>query len=321
MESEIRKSYFYEKYIIFAPKRKLRPQIINQDEDAKNKFKDSCHFCSGSGEDKETAIYKFEKNNEWLVKVIDNKFPALTLENNKAYGKQEVVVDTPVHGQDFSDLSVQHIKAVLDTYASRISSLSEIPGINYVQVFKNDGGKAGASIPHAHSQIIAIRFIPEKIRYDSIVMDEYSYKNGTCPYCDVVIKEKEESKRVICEDNNIIAFCPYASSSPYSAWIIPKNHKRRLAELSGEERLSVALALKIITSKLDKACIPYNFFLHDSLPQNTHHFRLKIATRMNTWGGFELGSGFIINPVLPEDAANFYREFSDENDTFEQGCL
>ncbi|KKQ94718.1 MAG: Galactose-1-phosphate uridylyltransferase [candidate division CPR2 bacterium GW2011_GWC1_39_9] len=304
--SEIRKSFFGDKYVIFAPKRSLRPHKISEEEaKRKEQFKENCFFCPSPNE--ERAIYQIDASGKWLVKVVENKFPALSLSNPKAYGKQEIVIDTPNHGEDFCDLSPEHIRTILDVYAARIKSINELENINYVQVFKNDGGKAGASIPHAHSQIIGLEFIPHHMMTDTLAMDKYFCEKGSCAYCDIIHKEQKEKERIVFEDANVVAFCPWASSSPFALWILPKAHKNKLEDLTPEERLSVAEALKLATSKLDKEEIPYNFFIHDSLPHNDHHFRLKIASRMNVWGGFEIGSGVIINPVFPEDAAMFYK--------------
>lgn len=304
-KSELRKDYFEEKYVVFAPKRNARPHQ-NTEKQKTDEYCSECFFCPGN----ETAkiISTLQEGTPNQVRVIENIFPAFTLDNDKAYGKQEVVIETSRHGEMFSELSLDHIETILLAYAQRIEKLTLIPGINHVQIFKNSGAKAGASIPHAHSQIFALQFIPEQIQNTALAMDEYYYRNKNCSYCDIAIKESKEKERLIYEDENIIAYCPYASSSAYAASILPKNHKRTLKELSSTERHSLAKALKIITGKLDGAEIPYNFLILDSLPHNDHHLRIEIITRINVWGGFEFGSGIIINPVYPEDAAIFYKE-------------
>ena len=87
-----------------------------------------------------------------------------------------------------------------------------------------------------------------------------------------------------------------------------KKHKRRIGELSKKELLSLAKTIKHVIGKLDDRDIAYNFFIHNSLDNESHHFRIKIVPRMTVWAGLELGSGIIINPVFPEDAAKFYQE-------------
>jgi UDPglucose--hexose-1-phosphate uridylyltransferase len=304
-KSEVRKDYFEEKYVVFAPKRNARPHQIVERQKIDEHCKE-CFFCPGN--ETATVVETYKEGTDNQVKVIENIFPAFTLDNDKAYGKQEVVIETPKHGEAFSDLPLDHIKTILEAYADRINKLNLIPGINHVQIFKNSGAKAGASIEHSHSQIFAMQFIPEQIQNTALAMDEYYYRNKNCPYCDIAIKESKEKIRVIYEDENIIAYCPYASTSAYAASILPKNHKRTLKDLDQNELNSLAKGLKIITQKLDSVDIAYNFLVLDSLPHNDHHFRVEIITRINVWGGFEFGSGIIINPIFPEDAALFYKE-------------
>lgn len=64
---------------------------------------------------------------------------------------------------------------------------------------------------------------------------------------------------------------------------------------------------------------PYNLMIHSAplqiestqLPY-THWF-IQIVPQLTTLGGFELGTGCYINPVLPEDAAKVLREVNIPN--------
>lgn len=305
-KSEIRKHYFLDRYVIFSPKRNLRPQSISEEEKKKKEeAKESCFFCPGKIKGK--LIYKVGQGKKWDIAVIPNKFPALTLDNKKAFGKQEIVIETPEHRKELSDLSTAQIGKVLQVYDQRIQELSKIRRIKYVLVFKNDGGKAGASIPHAHSQIYALPIIPPEIKSISDTIDDYQLNFGRCPFCDVIKKERKEKVRIAYENEHFIAISPYASSSAYGLWIMPKKHIRRIQDLNKRELSSLAQTLKHTLKKLDDIDLPYNFFIHNSLDTESHHFRLKIVPRLTIWSGLELGSGIIINPVFPEDAARFYR--------------
>lgn len=306
-KSEIRKHYFLDRYVIFSPRRSLRPINISEaDKQKKEEARKSCFFCPGMEDVK--VIDRIGEGKIWDVEVIENKFPALTLGNEKAYGVQEVIVETPVHNIEFSDLSLSHIVKILETYDDRIEKLSKIDGIKYVLVFKNDGGKAGASIPHSHSQVFALPMIPPFIQESSNAIDKYILEKGVCPFCDIIEKEKKEKSRIAYENEDFIAICPYSGSSPYGVWIMPKKHIRRIQDLNKKELNSFAEILKKIVKKLDDHDISYNYFIHNSLENESHHLRLKIVPRLTIWAGLELGSGIIINPVFPEDAAAFYRK-------------
>ncbi|MBU1148560.1 DUF4931 domain-containing protein, partial [Patescibacteria group bacterium] len=149
-KSEIRKDYFLDRYVIITPKRAKRPHDIK--EETQIEFLHSCPFCPGNIE-KKLEISSYGPKGKWLVKAIKNKFPALTPNNSKAYGYQEVIIETPDHSQEMGDLPVSHINTIVDVYADRTKKLSKDKKIEYILVFKNYGGKAGASIYHSHSQI------------------------------------------------------------------------------------------------------------------------------------------------------------------------
>ena len=81
-----------------------------------------------------------------------------------------------------------------------------------------------------------------------------------------------------------------------------------ITQLTDEERLSFAKALKHIVKKIGMLGLPYNFYFHQVINDEDQHLYLKIKPRGNIWAGVEIGSGLIINPVTPEDAADFYRK-------------
>ncbi|MDD5692867.1 MAG: galactose-1-phosphate uridylyltransferase [Patescibacteria group bacterium] len=303
-KSEIRKDYFQEKYVIVAPKRAKRPhKVLIKEEDQVT----LCHFCPDQIE-KESIISKTSSHeNGWDVLVINNKFPALIEDNPRAFGKQEVVIETPEHNKEIHELSIEHIEKIIDTYIDRFDTLSKIKGVRYVIVFKNEGGKAGASIAHAHSQVVALPLLPPDIKEEYQSYGNYQVENGTCPYCDVIKKETGKS-RVIWENEHFFVVSPFASQFPYGAWFLPKRHFKTMNEMTVGEKKSLATALKVLLAKLDQIDTAYNYFFHNSANGEDYHMHLKLEPRPNIWAGLELGTGVVINPVPPEDAAKFYRQ-------------
>lgn len=310
-KSEIRKDYFLDRYVVIAPVRNSnkRPHFNAQHEEDTAA---PCRFCPELVDDPSrgeiTVLEKKDINGNWSVKVIDNLFPALSLENMKAYGKQEIVIETPNHAKELHELPVGHVVDVLDAYIERYRKLHETEGIKYVLVFKNEGGRAaGASVSHTHSQIIALPVIPPKIAEEANVVDDYITQRGSCPYCDIIRAERH-GPRLIWEDDHIFVLSPYASEAPYGVWFIPKRHIHSMTELTGVEKESIARAFKKVLKRLDDIKVPYNYFFQNSLDLEDHHMVIKLDPRPNVWAGLELGTGVIINPVAPEDAAKFYQE-------------
>lgn len=218
-----------------------------------------------------------------------------------------MVIETPNHNEEFSQLSVSHIQAIFKAYVERQRVLRYIPGIAYVVIFKNDGPSAGATIAHAHSQIIALPMIPPVVETEALAFEQYRMHHESCPICDIISWEKDQKVRIMAEDKDTIAICPYAASAPFSLWIIPKKHKPSFADFTHDEYASIARILKSATQQLDRYGISFNFFLHESVPNQDHHFILKVEPRPNVWGGMELSTGVIINPVAPEYGAKWYQ--------------
>ena len=305
-ESEIRKDYFRDKYVIIAPKRNLRPKAIVE-KIVKTDLAKECFFCPENLKNKNVTYQDNNIDGNWEIISIINDFPAVSLDNPKAYGQAEVLIETRKHGLDINDFSVDHIVRIFNAYINRYETLKNIDGIKYVIIFKNEGGKAGASIAHTHSQIIALPLLPPAVKDETRDYGEYRLTHRSCPYCDILSKEAN-SERLIWEDENIFALSPYASDSPYGAWLIPKRHICSISDLTHLEKESIAIALKIILQKLDDLGIAYNYFIENSVNGEDYHMHIKIAPRPNVWAGLELGTGVIVNPISPEDAAKIYRE-------------
>jgi len=305
-QPELRKDYIQEKYVIIAPKRGKRPHDTVKTSSHQKQMVHSCIFCPTNLKDVH-SLYKKGEGLDWSINVIANKYPAVSLDNEKAYGKQEVVIETGDHTLELEDLPTEHIADLLEAYAIRTKEISKDDKIDYILIFKNDGGTAGASLQHAHSQIFATNFLPPHLVDKSQRQQAYKLKHGHCVYCDVITKESK-GKRLIYKDKNVIAFTPYASMFNYEVWIMPLKHRDNITELSSSERYSFAKILKYILGKIGQLDLPYNFYFHQVINDNDQHLYMKVVPRGSVWAGVEIGSGLIINPIDPDDAAEFYRE-------------
>ncbi len=308
IQAEIREDKIHDRFVIIASGRAKRPQEIKEEQSAEQVAEEvkSCVFCPDNQKDVEALYLAGDKDN-WQVKVIKNIFPAVTPDNEKAYGYQEVVIETPEHGKETGDLPLDHWVSIMEAYINRTIELSKDEKIKYILIFKNKGGKAGASLKHAHSQIFAAGFTPPHIIDKLTKAQQYRIENGNCYYCDL-IKKEEHGPRLIMADDKAIAFTPYASIYEYEAWIIPRNHLDNITLLDRNEITSLVKMMKQIVTKLNKYKIPYNMYLHQAITDKDEHFYIRICPRRSTWAGVEMGSRIIINTVSPEEAAEFYRQ-------------
>jgi len=300
-EAQIRYNPLNGRSVIFAPKRSKRPN------DLKNKTNEKiCPFCP-QNINKKNIIQQIPTKNKWKSAVIKNIYPALSNKNKNAYGYQEIIIDTNKHCENFSELTSAEIESLLVLFQKRNKKLSRDKKIKYILNFKNQGKSAGASLRHIHSQIFASSILPMEIIEERNRTAFYKIQNQACPYC-LLVKNEQKGQRFVWQDKNISVICPFASEFPYEAWILSKRHVDNINLLNKEEIKSLAKGLKLIANKLNLLNYDFNFFAHNDLDNKHQHFYLKIQPRPNIWAGLELGSGLIINPIMPEKAAKYYKK-------------
>lgn len=306
--SEIRKDPIVEHYVIIAPRRGSAGRPHDTAEDAPQHTADSttCVFCP-KNVDRQPTLYRLGRaKGSWKIKVVANIFPAVSLNNPKAYGVQEVIIETPDHTKQLDELSVPHIRRLFEVYAERTRSVSRKQKIEYILIFKNSGGRAGASIQHSHSQVFATNFIPPHLLERSRAAREYFLKNDHCVYCDM-IRTEERGPRKIYADKYISVFAPYASQNNYEVWMFPRRHFDNVTGLRPAERNAFAIQLKRVLQKISGLRLPYNYYFHQVVTDKDQHFYIKIRPRGSIWAGVEVGSGVIINAIAPEAAARYFR--------------
>lgn len=315
--NELRKDYILNRWVIIAKERGKRPNDFLKGE-ADRKDKGPCFFCPGNEHTTPPEISRIEEDGRWLIRCFPNKFAATTEEMKKvrgeftsmaAYGRHEIIVETPDHDMCLGDLKVEHIAKVMDMYSERILENKKHPGIEYALVFKNKGREAGTSLEHSHTQLVALGVVPTAVQDEVEASKRYVNEKNNCPFCDIS-KTEMKGKRRIFEDKHMAAFAPFASRFSFEAWIMPKRHVTSLEFLDEEERFSLARILKKLVGGLNSSLNypPYNFYLHISPKREDLHFHLELCPRLSKWAGFELGSGMIINTIPPEMAAKHYRE-------------
>lgn len=306
--SEIRRDYFLPQEVIISPGRDIRPQDNPRKSQIDQRTVKSCQFCPEKLDyDNVVELLPAKSDHNWRVATINNIYPAVELDNKRAFGKQEVIIDTPDHQQSLADLSVKELAVVLTMYAQRTRDLGQHALIDYVLCFKNYGREAGASLEHSHSQVFASKLLPMAIRAELSAARRYRRRTGCCPQCDIIAKEIACGERLIWQDQNAVVIAPYASRFRYEAWILPRRHQDNIGLASRAELLSLASGLSIILKQLQAWGIAYNLCLHQVISATDQHFTIKIQPRTDIWAGVEIGAGLIVNPVSPEQAADLYR--------------
>ena len=261
----------------------------------------------------------------WQVRVVPNKFPALRIEGElepagdgiydrmNGIGAHEVIIETPDHTASLADLSAGHVAVVLEAWRQRMIDLQKDTRFEYVSVFKNHGEAAGASLEHPHSQLIATPIIPIMVSEELAGSAQYYDLKERCVWCDMVRQERRGRGRLIAESHDFAALAPFAPRFPFETWILPTHHRAAFEESTEEELRGAAAILGEVLRRMDRVLgePAFNFMLHTApfreAQLESFHWHLEVIPKLTRVAGFEWGSGFFINPVPPEDAAEALR--------------
>jgi len=328
---ELRKDPVLGRWIIIAQERAKRPtDFVVAEAPSTGGF---CPLCPGNENTTPPEVLAYGRSYGtpantpgWLVRVVPNKYPALVIEGEldrqgeglydkmNGIGAHEVVIESPRHDDIFSKLPLPHMLVVFQAFRARIQDLERDPRFRYVLVFKNFGRAAGASLEHSHSQIVALPILPRMIVSElQGSLEYYNYKER-CIFCDIIRQEIQQKVRVVCQNELFITMTPFAPRTPFEMWVLPKQHDSGYHNQSDQQLAALADIFSETLRRLD-ACIPgvpYNFVLHTqplrSESMKHFHWHFEIVPKVTSIAGFEWGSGFYINPMPPEEAAQYLRE-------------
>ncbi|MHA1793117.1 MAG: galactose-1-phosphate uridylyltransferase [Promethearchaeota archaeon] len=341
--NERRWNPFLQKWIIVAPKRENRPldtkpfksldERPSQEKNAGggqvNEKKRFCPFCVGAPEVPEP----------YDIKVLGNRFPALSLENTMpftrlendspykvapAIGLQNVVLYTSEHDARFSDLPVEHVFKLVKVWKEKYVEIGSIPEIKYVFEFENRGALIGVSLSHPHGQIYSFSWIPFYIKKELESFKEYHESHGSCLLCDIVKEELAKGVRVIKENKNFLSCVPFFASWPHEVHIYAKKHVKSFMEFDDEMMMDFSEILKDINVRYDRLYPGYEMAFVMAIHQEPtdggnhdyYHFHVEFYPPIRQAGvlkfaaGVELGTGTWINSSLPENFAKRMREIN-----------
>jgi UDPglucose--hexose-1-phosphate uridylyltransferase len=324
---ELRKDPVVERWVIIATERARRPMDFAPETVAPS-GREGCPFCPGREDRTPPEVFRSGSSEDgpWTVRVVPNKFPALHLDGEvqavgegiydriDGIGAHEVVIETPDHFAGLGTLPAAHVGEVLVAYRERLVALRKDPRLEYVLIFKNHGVTAGASLEHPHSQLIATPILPELVAKELEGAVRYFRMKERCVWCDIVRQERRDGARLVLEEEGFVAVAPYASRFPYELCILPTIHRSSFESLLPDEVDALARLLREVIGRLARLFgdPPYNFALHTAPLRETDpehfHWHLELMPKLTRLAGFELGTGFFINPTPPEDAARFLRQ-------------
>ena len=291
----------------------------------------ACPFCEGRESDAGPEILAWREGGPanvpgWSVRVVPNKHPILRVEGGMevrgeslfetrdGLGAHEVIVETPLHDQPFHVLEPDRLWRVLWAWRTRLQDLKRDSRFTSVVIFKNHGRAAGARLDHAHSQLVAYPIVPPTMREEIQGGLRHFDTTKRCIFCDVIAEELQDGRRIVCDNDAILAIAPFAARVPFETWLLPRDHAPRFEESSDRSLEVLASSIRKVMAGIDWALErpAYNLVLH-SAPlsgeaDRAFHWHLEILPRVTRYSGLEWGSGIFRNPVAPEESARTLRD-------------
>jgi UDPglucose--hexose-1-phosphate uridylyltransferase len=315
--------------------------LISHSKAQRNASETQQHCKYSGGREMETAPEIFairrpgsQKNESgWQVRVLPHNEPILQIQgdlNNRGVGfydvldgigAHELVIETPNCGEHLHAMPREQIHNVLQAYRERIIDLKRDNRFRHILVHKNYGEGTGTLKYHSHSHIIATPITPTRVKFELMHAFEHFQFKERCLFCDVITQELDDEVRLVDENDAFLAYTPFASRGPFEVWILPKKHET-FFEWNTEYALLADLLKKILGKIRDVLNDPNLIIELHSGPnvsagfkrgywktlESDFHWHIEITPRFRGYMNFYIGSGFQVNVVSPEKAAQILRD-------------
>jgi UDPglucose--hexose-1-phosphate uridylyltransferase len=296
--------------VIIAPGRATRPVVYSTTAGAATPTTppDSCPFCAGREAMTPPEVARVGPGEPdtpgWQVRVVPNLYPIVGQEPGIP-GAHEVFVLSPAHNRQFDALSLDDANAALLALRDRAAHHLGA-GFVHAQALVNQGRASGASIEHPHAQLVALAFTPP---YVDSVLTRFAQAGR-----DLVVDAIAAARGGPClvREAAAVSWCPPASPSPFAVRLAIPSGGARFDRSTDDEMRALTEALHDALTRLHSTLgdIAYNFFVNTAPRDDPrpYHCWIDIVPRLGVIGGFEMGTGVLVNPVAPETAAAMLRD-------------
>ena len=291
-----------------------------------------CPLCAGHEHESPPEVLAYRPGGDgaangpgWRVRVVPNKFAALRVEGDlerrghglydlmNGVGAHELVVESPRHDDDLARLSLAAVEDVLHAFQERMSDLRRDARFRAVVAFKGTPAAARSRVGHPHCELLATPTIPPDLQRELMHARSYFEYRERCLFCDILSQELDEGVRIVVDSEHTVALAPFASQAPFAVWLLPRRHLPGYEQIHLAERRDLARVLRTVLQRLRAtlARTPIAFALHSApfgAGDVSHfHWHLEIVPRTTAPDHTADGSGFPVNPLPPEDAAQMLR--------------
>lgn len=307
---------------IFAPERAQRPIALSIDATPYEVTQEqiaSDPFAEGKESETTPELYAVRPSETqpnqpgWSVRVVDNKYPALTphakVESaSHEYGVHEVIVECPQFETQITRLDRSQFQEIFRAYQHRVATHRTDPQLEYVIIFKNQGILGGASLGHAHSQLVASQIVPLAMQQELQAAYNHRAKHGSSLFESLTGEQPEGFSGLVTTTQHFNVVCPYASRFAFETWIVPKTLKTHFDHSTDQELDDLGDLSRRLLLALEEILGSHDFnFVVQTPPfatdvQSGYTWSLRIYPRLAHLAGFELATNTYINPVFPEQA-------------------
>lgn len=249
-----------------------------------------CAFCdleAGGAHVVWNVTARMPDGGEHPVRVIANRFALYRVEGQedregqglydlmRGIGAHEIIIESPREDDTLLTLSPYQYALVLHAMQERIRDLRKDSRLHSFSLFREwRCGKPG-SPHHPHSQLIASSIVSLGLANElDAARSHYDYKDR-CLFCDMIRQELQDESRLVCESDDYVAYCPFASRYPFEVHLFPKNHAAEFHEESETRLPSLAAAIKDVAARLEAAIPDWRVLmaLHTApVPMPRRHF-------------------------------------------------
>jgi UDPglucose--hexose-1-phosphate uridylyltransferase len=223
-----------------------------------------------------------------------------------ATGAHEVIVNGPQPVLSLAELPVEQVAAAMDVWRERMRFHEQCA---YVQLIVNERRQAGASLPHTHSQLYGLDFVPAAVARERERASAYATRTmGQSLLGDVVAEEVRLRERIVAIDEEAVLMAPYASRLPFQLMLAPRRPVPRFEQDGPTGAALLHDGLRRLARHLG-ASPPLNMWVRTA-PRGAEHFcwRIDVLPRLTHLAGLELSTDVNLNIVAPEHAAALLRD-------------
>ncbi|MCB1182744.1 galactose-1-phosphate uridylyltransferase [bacterium] len=325
------------RWVIFAADRSRRPnEYPLRQRDTSGA--DRCPFCPGHESETTPEILALGRpagasadGPGWRMRVFRNMFPALVpadappdaatgpllggrpAAGRAGIGHHEVVAYSPDHAAAPHTLAPGAWTELLGVLRDRSRVFARHPDVRYVSPFCNHGPEAGATLVHPHMQIIGAPEVPLLAVGKAEGFARHRAAHGTCLLCELATAEERDGARLVGANAAWLAMAPWASRFPWELLFVPRRHGASLNQATDSELVGLGTLLVPALRGLAKrhGDCSLNIVIHSAAVDaagedegdGAYHWHLEVLPRLSRPAGFEVGTGYTINAVRPEDVA------------------